>query len=111
MYMSSAKTMKWITAGLEGFLAIPIIGGFFVISFGYFPLIIMLALHIVTLVLSNKDRTTGAGSILGIITSIIAWIPFIGWFMHLITAVVLVLEAVKKDIPFVNENEYKENKL
>lgn len=101
--MSSAKTMKWITAGLEGFLAIPILGGIFVISLGYVPLVIMLALHIVTLVLSNKNRTTGAGSILGIITSVVAWIPFIGWFMHLITAFILVLEALKEEIPFIEQ--------
>ena len=94
--MFTAKNMKWITAGLEGLLAIPIVGGLFIVSFGYFPLIIMLALHIFTLVISNKEKFTRVGSIVGIITSVVAWIPFVGWFMHLITAVILIFEAAKE---------------
>ncbi len=98
--MKTYKILQWITGISEAFLAFPIIGGAFVISNGYVPLFVMLALHIVTLVYVNKEATISfqrTGSILGIITSLIAWIPFIGWFMHSITGIVLIINAVRKD--------------
>lgn len=66
---------------------------------GYWALVIMLALHIVTLVLSVKDNGAIAGSVLGIVTSLIAWIPFLGWLMHVITSIFLMVGAIQKDKP------------
>ncbi len=57
----------------------------------------MLALHIVTLVLTKKDGGDTTGSILGIITSCVAWIPFVGMVMHIITAIFLMIDASKAD--------------
>lgn len=59
----------------------------------------MLILHIITLVMTKKDNGALAGSILGIITSVIAWIPLLGWLMHLITAVFLLVGALTEDKP------------
>ncbi|WP_349408677.1 hypothetical protein [Pseudalkalibacillus sp. SCS-8] len=98
--MKTYKIFQWITGISEAFLAIPIIGGGFVIGNGWAPLFVMLALHIVTLVFANKEATISfqrAGSILGIITSLVAWIPILGWFMHSITAIVLLINAVRRD--------------
>jgi len=86
--------MKWITAIAEGFLAIPIIGGVFVISSGYSVLGVMFVLHAITLLLSIRDMQGKAASILGLVTSIVSAIPFIGWFMHLLTAGALVMSAI-----------------
>ncbi|MBB6670207.1 hypothetical protein [Cohnella nanjingensis] len=91
--MSNARTMKWVTGGLEIVLAIPFLGGLIVIGWGYLPLVIMFILHIVTLFLSNANRESSLGSIFGIITSCLAWIPILGWFLHLITGIVLLLGA------------------
>lgn len=57
----------------------------------------MLALHIVTLVFTKKDGGSITGSILGIVTSCIAWIPFVGMIMHILTAIFLMLDAAKPD--------------
>jgi hypothetical protein len=91
--MSAARTMKWVTGFMEAFLGIPIIGGLFIISLSWAPLIIMFILHIVTLVLSNQNREQSYGSICGIITSVLGWIPFLGMLMHIITAIVLFISA------------------
>ena len=86
--------MKWITAIAEGFLAIPVIGGIFVISSGYSVLGVMFVLHAITLLLSIRDMQGKAASILGLVTSIVSAIPIIGWFMHLLTAGALVMSAI-----------------
>ncbi|MET1013099.1 MAG: hypothetical protein ABWX61_01140 [Paenisporosarcina sp.] len=95
--MSVSKILKWVTGGMEAILGIPILGATIVIGFLWVPLVIMLALHIVTLVLTKKDGGSTTGSILGIVTSCIAWIPFVGMIMHILTAIFLMLDAAKPD--------------
>lgn len=93
--MKSSTVMKWITGGLEALLAIPLLGGAIIVGFAYIPLFVMLGLHIVTLVLSVNEKRNIYGSVLGIITSVLAWIPFVGWLMHVITAILLMIDASK----------------
>ncbi|MDR6999904.1 hypothetical protein [Neobacillus niacini] len=93
--MSPSKVLKWVTGGLEALLGIPILGGTIVLSLAWTPLGIMLVLHIITLVLAKKDGGAVSGSVLGIVTSCIAWIPIIGMIMHIITAIVLMVDAAK----------------
>jgi hypothetical protein len=95
--MSTSKTMKLITGGLEAFWGIPILGGAIILGLSWTPLVFMLALHIVTLVFTKKDGGASAGSILGIVTSCIGWIPFVGMMMHIITAVFLFINAFQAD--------------
>ena len=91
--MSVSRILKWITGAFEAFLGIPILGGAFIINFLWTPLFIMLAFHIVTLILTKKDGGATVGSILGIITSCIGWIPVVGMIMHIISAVFLMINA------------------
>src|SRR4051794_1565618 len=93
--MSTATTLKWFTGVFEALLGIPVLGGAFIISNGWTPLFIMLVLHIVTLFFSFKEMQNKYGSILGIITSIIGWIPGVGMLMHIITALALLFDAAK----------------
>ena len=96
--MEKQKTstlLKWISGGLEALLGIPVLGGTIVISLLWTPLLIMLALHIVTLYFSSKENQKKTGSILGIVTSVIAWIPIVGMVMHIITAIILLMDAYK----------------
>jgi len=95
--VSVSRIMKWITGGFEAILGIPLFGGMVIIGTYYIPLIVMLALHIITLILTKDDRGDATGSILGIITSAIGWIPFVGMVMHIISAVFLMLGASKPD--------------
>jgi hypothetical protein len=95
--MSPSKVLKWITGGAEAFLGIPIIGGIFVISQGWTPLFVMLILHIITLLVTKKDCGVTGGSIIGIITSCVAWIPIVGMIMHALTAIVLFISALIPD--------------
>lgn len=95
--MSLSRIMRWITGILEALLGIPILGGVYVLSQAWTPLIVMLFLHIITWVLTHRDRGITAGSILGVITSLIAWIPFVGMIMHILTAIVLMFTASRPD--------------
>ncbi|WP_226670872.1 hypothetical protein [Metabacillus litoralis] len=97
MNRQTVKTLKWISGGLEAFLGIPIIGGSVVLGFGWTPLIIMLASHILVVVFSKKVGVRATGNILGIITSVIGWIPIVGMFMHIISAIFILLDAASKD--------------
>lgn len=61
----------------------------------WIPLFIMLALHIVTLVFCSNENQSKAPSIVGIVTSCVGWIPFVGWVMHVVSAVLLLVSAAK----------------
>lgn len=93
--MSNSRILRLITGVLELFLAIPVLGGFIIISMAYVPLMVMLVLHLVTLIVSNQDREPRYGSVMGIITSVLAWIPFLGWALHLITGALLLISALR----------------
>lgn len=95
--MSPSRILKWITGGLEAILGIPVLGATIIVGLLWIPLAIMLVLHIITLVLTKKDGGATTGSILGIITSCIAWIPFVGMIMHILSAVFLMIDASKAD--------------
>ncbi|MNH41579.1 hypothetical protein D3C79_1031040 [compost metagenome] len=56
----------------------------------------MLILHIITLVFCSQHNKPIAGSILGIVTSLLAWIPVLGMIMHIITAIILLISYSKK---------------
>ncbi|MFC7373257.1 hypothetical protein ACFQPF_16570 [Fictibacillus iocasae] len=97
--MSPSRVMKWVTGGLEALLGIPVLGGTIVISLAWTPLVVMFVLHIITLVLTKKVNGASTGSILGIITSCVGWIPFVGMIMHILSAIFLMLDASKADKP------------
>ncbi|GAA0323009.1 hypothetical protein GCM10008967_11920 [Bacillus carboniphilus] len=95
--MKTSTILKWITGGLEALLGIPFLGGLLILSLAWTPLYILLALHIITLIFSIRENQNKHGSILGIITSCIGWIPFVGMVMHIITAVFLLIDAHKSE--------------
>lgn len=95
--LSVSRILKWITGVFEALLGIPVLGGWYILSNLWAPLLVMLILHIITLVLTRKDHGSGIGSIIGIVTSIIGWIPIVGMIMHLITALALILSAMKPE--------------
>ncbi|MBC5637727.1 hypothetical protein H8S33_13000 [Ornithinibacillus sp. BX22] len=95
--MSTSRIMKWITGGLEALLGFPILGATIIVGLLWTPLLVMLFLHIITLVLTQRDGGASTGSILGIITSCIGWIPFVGMIMHILSAIFLMINAAKPD--------------
>ncbi|MCM3719266.1 hypothetical protein [Fictibacillus phosphorivorans] len=95
--MSASRILKWITGGLEALLGIPVLGGTIVVSLLWTPLAIMLVLHIVTLVLTKRDGGPFTGSVLGIITSCLGWIPFVGMVLHILSAIFLMIDGSKRD--------------
>jgi predicted membrane protein len=91
--MNISTILKWISGGLEGFFGIPILGGAIIIGTGYAPLGFLIILHIVTLIFSIIEGRSKHGSILGIITNCLAWIPVLGMFLHIATSIVLLVNA------------------
>lgn len=87
--------LKWVSGGLEAFWGIPILGGAIILSMAWTPLWFMLILHIITLVFSVLEKRSFHGSVLGIITSCIGWIPILGMIMHMITALILLIDAFR----------------
>lgn len=89
-----AKLFKWGTCVYEAFLALPVLGGLFIIANGWVPLAVAFLLHAVAIVTLQRERKPIVGNVLGIITSILAFIPLLGWIMHGITALVLLVEGI-----------------
>ncbi|GEK57657.1 hypothetical protein CHL76_01000 [Marinococcus halophilus] len=99
--METSRILKWVTGGIELFLGIPIIGGLIIFGTGYLPLQIMLVVHIIALIASIYDKQKKSGNILGIITSVVGYIPVVGMFMHILTGIWLIVEAFSQQ----NEKE------
>ncbi|WP_047981793.1 hypothetical protein [Ornithinibacillus contaminans] len=95
--MSVSRILKWVTGALEALLGIPVLGAVIIVGLAWTPLLIMLVLHIITLVLTKKDGGASTGSILGIITSCVGWIPGVGMVMHILSAIFLMINAAKPD--------------
>lgn len=94
----TSRILKFVTGGLEALLGIPIIGGSIIVGLLWTPLILMLVLHIIGLVVSVKADVKKTGHILGIVSSCIGFIPFVGMVLHILTAIFLLMEAAKNEI-------------
>jgi len=94
--MTSSRILRWVTGSMELVLAIPVLGGLIVMGSSYVALGLMLILHIITLILSANNKEPIYGSVLGVVTSLIAWIPFLGWIMHLLSAILIMVSAAQK---------------
>lgn len=93
----TVKLLKWFTGALEALLGIPVLGGTIVVSLLWLPLLFMLVLHIVTLVLAKKANMSASGNVLGIVTSCLAWIPFVGMILHILSAIFIMMDAARKE--------------
>ncbi|WP_276358407.1 hypothetical protein [Cohnella caldifontis] len=100
--MSSSRVLKWVTGAFEIFLGIPVLGGLIIIGTYYTPLFVMFVLHVITLILSAKNKEAKYGSVLGIVTSLIGWIPIVGMILHIITGILLMVSAAKKEASSAN---------
>ncbi|PGR78097.1 hypothetical protein COC43_10145 [Bacillus thuringiensis] len=93
----TVKLLKWVTGALEALLGIPVLGGTIVVSLLWLPLLFMLVLHIVTLILAKKVNMSANGNVLGIVTSCLAWIPFVGMILHILSAIFIMMDAARKE--------------
>lgn len=89
--MKRGQTLQLVSGGLEAFLAIPILGGLVIIFSSWSILGLMLVLHIVTLAFAAEEKRNITGSIIGIVASVLGWIPFLGWALHLAAAITLLI--------------------
>lgn len=94
--MSAARILKAICGVLELVLGIPVLGGLIVIGMSYTPLGVMFVLHLITLILSLNSKEPSYGPVVGIITSIIAWIPIVGMIMHIISGILLLINSTQR---------------
>ena len=93
--MKVSTILKWVSGGFEGLLGVPLLGATIVIGLAWIPLGVMALLHIATLIFSVREDTNKHGSILGIVTSVVAVIPFVGMIMHILTAIFLLMDAAQ----------------
>ena len=88
------KLFKWGTFAYEAFLALPFIGGAFVVANAWVPLGVAFLLHAIAVVILLRERGPVVGNLVGVVTSVVGLIPFVGWFMHAITAFILLVEGI-----------------
>lgn len=95
--MVLAQFMQLLTGIFEGILGIPGLGALIIIGNSWVPLIIMLVLHIITLYLASTSGRWIAGSVLGIVASILGFIPFVGMVLHWAACIVLIICAFQSN--------------
>ncbi|MFC4735921.1 hypothetical protein ACFO4L_04910 [Bacillus daqingensis] len=95
--MERTVKAKYITGACEAFLGIPILGGMFILTLSWVPLMVMFVAHFLVLLLVLQDNRSKVGPVFGLVTSAVGWIPFVGMIMHIVTAVLLITEAAREN--------------
>ena len=90
------KGNKLAFAIVETVFAVPLLGMAIIVGCLWIPLGLALVGHIINLVFSCKEGNKKAGSILGILASTVGLIPFVGWVLHILAAIMLYVEAFKE---------------
>lgn len=94
--MKLPNGLQLSAAILETLFAIPILGGTIILGLMWIPLALALVLHIVALVFTQKANSSKTGPIIGIVASVLGFIPFVGWLLHVSAAVFNWIGAFKK---------------
>ena len=92
--MKISRILLLVGAVFELLLAVPFLGGAFVIGTGYAALGFMFVYHLVTLIFAARERVPFYGPILGMVTAALAWIPILGWILHLVSGIALLFNAL-----------------
>lgn len=112
--MKTSTMLKWGSAIFELVLAVPIIGGLIVMGTSYVALGFAFVLHLITLIVSTREQRSTTASIAGIITSVLGWIPFLGWLLHTVTAIMLLISAYRNEKVIVatigSSHKYKKHR-
>jgi hypothetical protein len=81
---------------IEAILGFPVLGGVFILSHGWLPLLGALVFHIITLVYVVRENGNKTGPVLGIVANMLGIIPFVGWILHITAATFLLTIALGK---------------
>ena len=93
MVRSIVRLYKMILGLVELFFAIPIFGGGFIIAHAYTPLVVLIVLHAVGVALANGARKTKGIHIFGVVGNMVAFIPIVGWLVHLLVGLGLLISG------------------
>lgn len=100
--------LKWCSFGFESFLGIPIFGRFLVLITANMLPILLGIVYISTLYLAREYGQYTIGSIAGLIALLIEYISPLSWIMHLITAIIILVESILVTFEFKSK-EYIED--
>ncbi len=108
--MTNVQVAFLVAAIYETFFAIPVLGWIlYTGSFSHF-VIISLVIHIVALILANQEKVSVAGSMVGILASALAFIPVLGWMLHIVAAILNYLQVFEVSlVNSKNDNHLKNN--
>lgn len=84
-----SHNLKLASAIYETILAIPVFGGFLILSLQWSPLAVSFVLGLLGLIYSHKEHKSTTGHIIQIMAGALGWIPIVGWFLHFAAALVL----------------------
>jgi len=97
--------LKWCSFGFELFFGMPSFGRFLVVISANILPILLAIVYIFTLILARNHGQYTIGSIAGLITLVIEYISPLAWIMHLITALIVLVESVHATFA-LKEKEY-----
>ena len=82
-----AKILMLVMASFEILLGFPVMGGLMIVALFWTPLVLALIGHVVTLIFATKNKEKLAPSIVGIVASVLGFIPFVGMCLHIAAAI------------------------
>ncbi|TCJ82487.1 UNVERIFIED_ORG: hypothetical protein EDC93_103674 [Bacillus cereus] len=88
------QALKW-TTGIYHLLLLPCYYIFpSLVNLYGIPLLLLIALHITTILLAKKSGMNTYAHYIGIIVTLVAFLPYIELVLHFIAAVFLLLDAI-----------------
>lgn len=92
--MAIQRAYKIVLGLAELFFAIPVLGGLIIVAHAWTPLTALIILHAIGIFLSCNEHKSFGGHVVGIIGNILAWIPILGWIIHLIVGIILLVQGL-----------------
>lgn len=91
-----AKALKWVTFLYEILLSVPLVGGLYVLGKleTIFALLIALVLHLAAWLLLKKNDLPVTANQFGLVSSVLGFVPILGWILHSTTVFLLLIEVV-----------------
>ncbi|WP_353893233.1 hypothetical protein PRVXH_002649 [Proteinivorax hydrogeniformans] len=91
--MSKSRLLKWVIGVLELLIGISILGDHVVFGMFWVPVLVMLALHILSYFLSKQDSGLTRGNGFGMVAAVASFVPILRNILRILTAIFVLYEA------------------
>ncbi|AYC28897.1 hypothetical protein [Paenisporosarcina cavernae] len=98
--MERFRFLLYIALLVEGIMALPILGYIVAAGTAYLLLVVSFVIHVINFMYLSRWGANNRPAIMGIVSSVLGFIPFIGFVLHVITFLMYLAAVQKREYIF-----------